>query len=277
LKIAQLRIGTQAMLAKVDGNAAYPLVLDSGEAWNDPLRIWLDRGRPDVTGDVIALSEACVLAPLRAPSKIVAVGLNYKDHAAEQKRELPKAPMLFSKAPSSIIGPNDAITFAQSASGQVDYENELAVVIGQTARNVSESDALDYVLGYMVGNDVSARDAQRSDGQFFRAKSFDTFFPIGPYIVTADEVPDPQNLSITTKVNGDVRQNGNTSDMVFSVAEIIAYASTYFTLEPGDIIATGTPAGVGEAKGLFLTNGDVVTCEIEHVGTLENRVTVTEG
>ena len=212
---------------------------------------------------------------MKAPSKIIAIGLNYKAHTAEQKRDLPHAPMLFNKAPSSIAGPNDEIVFSTAASNQVDYENELGVVIGHQCRNISDVDALDYVLGYTICNDVSARDAQRSDGQFFRAKSFDTFCPIGPYILTADEIDDPQALAMRTYVNDELRQNSNTSDMIFGVAESIAYISKYLTLEPGDIIITGTPAGVGEAIGKFLQNGDVVRCEIDGLGLLQNTVRTT--
>jgi 2-keto-4-pentenoate hydratase/2-oxohepta-3-ene-1,7-dioic acid hydratase in catechol pathway len=277
VRLARLRLGTETVLARVDGNKAIPLIVDTGDAWFDPVRVWLDQGRPETRGGIVSLSEADVLSPVRAPSKIVAVGLNYINHAKEQGRELPTAPMFFSKAPTSIIGPNEAITFSSAMTQQADYENELAVVIAERTRNVSEADALDYVLGYTICNDVSARDAQRSDGQFFRAKSFDTFCPIGPFIVCTDEIHDPQVLNVKTTVNGEERQNDSTANMIHSVAKIISYASTYFTLEPGDVIITGTPAGVGEARQpqAFLKDGDTVRCEIDGLGVLENPVRVS--
>lgn len=274
MKLARLRVGTEVVLARVDGDKAVPLIVDEGESWADPLRVWLERGRPEETGDVISLKSADVLAPVRAPSKIVAVGLNYVNHAKEQGRDLPPAPMFFSKAPSSIIGPGETITFTSEMTSKADYENELAVVIGTRARNISESSALDCVLGYTICNDVSARDAQRVDGQFFRAKSFDTFCPIGPFIVCTDEITNPQALTVHTTVNGEERQNDSTGNMIHGVAKIVSYASAYFTLEPGDVIITGTPAGVGEARQTFLKDGDVIRCEISEIGVLENRVRV---
>jgi len=277
MKIARVTIGTQVVLACVEGDKATLLARDAGESWIDPLRVWLETGRPVNATDVLAFSETNVLAPVRAPQKIVCVGLNYTDHAAEQNKPLPKAPMFFGKAPSAIVGPGDDICFASDASSQVDYEAELAVVIDRRCRNVSVEEALDYVFGYTVCNDVSARDAQADDGQYYRAKSFDTFCPLGPWIVTADEVPDVQNLRITTKVNGELRQNGTTADMVFGVAEIISYASRFFTLEAGDVIPTGTPAGVG--SGLvpprYLQNNDTVEVAIEGIGAMTNTVRIS--
>ena len=276
MKLACIRLGPGAALVEVDELSARVLVIDTQEPWFDPLRAWLYQDKPTASAEVAAFHAADLLAPVKAPSKIIAIGLNYRDHAAEQKRELPKAPMLFTKAPSSIAGPNDEIVFSTAASDKVDYENELGVVIGRRCRNISEADALDYVLGYTICNDVSARDAQRTDGQFFRAKSFDTFCPVGPYIVTSDEISDPQALAMRTYVNDELRQNSNTSDMIFGVAESISYISKYLTLEPGDIISTGTPAGVGEAMGQFLQNGDVVRCEIDGLGVLQNTVRATD-
>jgi 5-carboxymethyl-2-hydroxymuconate isomerase len=213
-----------------------------------------------------------LLAPLPRAGKVVAIGRNYREHQAEEGVEAPPAPLVFAKWPSSIIGPGAAIRWDPALSGQVDYEAELAVVIGRPARRVSESDALNYVLGYTCLNDVSARDVQFGDGQWVRGKSLDTFCPMGPALVTADEIPDPQTLAICCTVNGERLQDSNTSMMYFGVAAIISYCSQSFTLEPGDVIATGTPGGVGVFRKppRFLGDGDVVSVEIEGIGRLEN-------
>jgi 2,4-diketo-3-deoxy-L-fuconate hydrolase len=214
-----------------------------------------------------------VALPIDRPGKIVCVGLNYRDHAAESNLALPSRPLLFAKWQTSLIGPGDAIVLPP-VSDQVDYEAELGVVIGTRARGVSADDALGVVAGYTCVNDVSARDLQMSEGQWTRAKSFDTFCPVGPAIVPAAEIPDPQALGIRCLVNGEPMQDSTTAEMVFSVAEIIAFVSAGITLEPGDLIATGTPAGVGMARNppVFLTDGDVVTVEIDRVGALTNPV-----
>lgn len=210
------------------------------------------------------------------PSKVLAIGLNYADHAGEQSVEPPKSPLIFVKTNNSICGDGDPITWAGADSSQVDYEAELAVVIGRRARRVTEADALNYVFGYTCCNDVSARDAQFGDKQWVRGKSFDTFCPLGPYIVTADEIPDPQTLAIRCRVNGETLQDANTSQMIFGVAELIAYCSRFMTLEVGDIIATGTPSGVGFARNppIFLQHGDVCEIEIERIGVLTNPCVV---
>ena len=207
------------------------------------------------------------------PGKIICVGLNYKDHAAEQGTDLPTAPLLFAKWPNTLIGPGEPIVIPPEAE-QVDYEAELGVVIGSRARRVSEAQALDAVRGYVCVNDVSARDLQFADGQWTRGKSPDTFCPVGPRLVPREEVPDPQALAIRCLVNGEVLQDSSTAQMVFSVAEIIAYVSRTITLEPGDLIATGTPAGVGVFRDpkVLLGDGDEVTVEVEGLGTLTNPV-----
>lgn len=212
-------------------------------------------------------------APIKNPSKIVAIGLNYMDHCREQNIEPPKQPLVFAKFPSAIAGPNSDIVWDPQLTSQVDYEVELGVVIGARARRVTREQALDYVFGYMVLNDVSARDLQFGDGQWVRGKSLDTFCPIGPAIVTADEVPWPQSLAVRCSVNGAILQDSSTSEMIFDVAEIISYSSHSFTLNPGDIIATGTPfvVGVFRTPKVLLKDGDMVVCEIEGVGRLENR------
>jgi 2,4-didehydro-3-deoxy-L-rhamnonate hydrolase len=213
------------------------------------------------------------LAPVTRPGKIVAVGRNYREHAAEEAAVLPEAPLLFAKLPSSIIGDGATITWSPALTTQVDYEAELAVVIGRPARNVPLDRALDHVLGYACLNDVSARDLQVREGQWTRAKSLDTFCPLGPWLVTADEIPDPGCLRVRCRVNGEARQDATTADLIHGVAELVAYCSRSFTLHPGDVIATGTPGGVGAFRNppTFLADGDLVEVEIEGVGTLRNR------
>lgn len=210
------------------------------------------------------------------PSKVLAIGLNYADHARESGMEPPKNPLIFVKTNNSICFDGDPIRWAAADSSQVDYEAELAVVIGTKARRVSEADALNYVFGYTCCNDVSARDAQFGDQQWVRGKSFDTFCPLGPAIVTADEIPDPQNLAIKCRVNGETLQDSNTSEMIFGVAQLIAYCSRFMTLEVGDIIATGTPFGVGFSRTppIFLGDGDVCEIDIEKIGVLTNPCVV---
>jgi 2-keto-4-pentenoate hydratase/2-oxohepta-3-ene-1,7-dioic acid hydratase in catechol pathway len=207
------------------------------------------------------------------PGKIVCVGLNYHDHAEEGGAELPKAPLLFAKWPNTLIGDGEPIVLP-AESAQVDYEAELGVVIGATAKHVSERDALDVVGGYICVNDVSARDLQFGDGQWTRGKSPDTFFPVGPRLVPREEIDDPQALAIRCVLNGQTMQDSSTSRMIFSVAEIIAYVTRVITLEPGDLIATGTPAGVGVFRDpkVVLKEGDEVSVQIEGLGTLTNPV-----
>jgi 2-keto-4-pentenoate hydratase/2-oxohepta-3-ene-1,7-dioic acid hydratase in catechol pathway len=207
------------------------------------------------------------------PGKIVCVGLNYLDHAQEGGMELPKAPLLFAKWPNTLIGDGEPIVLPPEAT-EVDYEAELGVVIGTKAKRVSEADALEYVEGYICVNDVSARDLQFGDGQWTRGKSVDTFCPVGPRLVPREEIADPQQLGIRCIVNGEALQDSSTAQMIFSVAEIIAYVTRVITLEPGDLIATGTPAGVGVFRDpkVLLKAGDEVSIEIDGVGTLTNPV-----
>ncbi len=211
--------------------------------------------------------------PVAPPANIICVGKNYADHATEFDAKIPTEPILFAKSPSALIGNGDAIRISPAFS-EVDAEAELAIVIGATARNVSEADALSFVAGYTILNDVTERRAQREAGQWFRGKSFDTFCPVGPWLVTPDELPDPQNLRIRSHLNGAPLQDGNTRAMLFSIARIVHYASATLTLQPGDIIATGTPSGVGFARipPVFLRAGDTIQIEIEHIGALQNPV-----
>lgn len=209
----------------------------------------------------LPLSEVKLLAPV-APSKVVCVGRNYREHAAELGNKMPDEPLLFLKAPSAVIASEDRIELP-GASQQVEHEGELGVVIGRTARKVDD-DPLSYVFGYTCVNDVTARDLQRKDVQFTRGKSFDTFCPVGPWIVTGF---DPANVTVTTRLNGELKQNGNTADMAFGVAFLIRYISAIMTLYPGDLIATGTPAGVSRMQ-----HGDVVEVEVGGIGILRNQV-----
>jgi len=220
------------------------------------------------------ISEVKLTAPVQNPTKIICVGLNYLDHIRETGKTPPSEPVIFAKAPSSIIGPYDPIVLPK-ISTQVDYEAELAVVIGTKCKNVSEKDALKYVLGYMAANDVTARDLEfKTPIRFFWSKSLDTFCPIGPGIALQEDVENPNNLRITCKVNGNVVQDSNTRNMIFSVSKIISYISSGITLLPGDIILTGTPGGIGFARKpqYFLKPGDVVEVSIERIGTIKNPV-----
>lgn len=214
-----------------------------------------------------------LLAPISRPGKIIAIGLNYDNHALESKMDLPKWPLVFSKFSSSVIGPGDTVELPDG-SEQVDWEAELGVVIGRKTRQVNQEKALDAVLGYTCLNDVSARDFQFADGQWQRGKSCHTFCPIGPEIVTTDEIPDPQDLSIKLMFNGTVVQDANTADMIFDVRRLISHLSSFTVLEPGDIIATGTPPGCGFAMEppIYLKSGDEMMVCIDKIGDLYNPV-----
>lgn len=219
-------------------------------------------------------SEAVTLvAPVPRPGKLMCVGRNYREHAAESNSEVPERPLLFSKFPSSVVGPGEPVRLPPS-SEQVDYEAELAVVIGRRGVRIPAERALEHVLGYSNLNDVSARDFQFPDGQWQRGKSCDTFAPIGPYIATTEEIPDPQSLAIRFRLNGETMQDSNTALMVYGVAELIATFSESCTLEPGDVIATGTPPGVGFARvpPVYLRPGDRLEVEVEGLGVLLNPV-----
>ena len=221
----------------------------------------------------IPMSQVQLLAPIKSPPKILCLGWNYVDHAAETKTAPPEDPVVFMKPHTAIIGPDEKIVKRPFVK-ELDYEGELAIVMGKKAKDVPESEALKYVFGYTILNDVSARDFQFKDKQWTRGKGFDTFAPTGPCIVTRDQLHDLSNLQIRTWVNGELRQNGTTHDMLFNIPQIIYHLSRVMTLEPCDIIATGTPSGVGMAMKpqKWLKHGDVVRIEIDGVGTLENAV-----
>ncbi len=222
-------------------------------------------------------NEVKVEAPVQKPGKIICVGHNYREHILEMGRELPSNPVIFAKFANTILGPEDDIPF-YPISEQLDYEAEFTFVIGKQARNVSEEEALDYVAGYTITNDVTYRDIQRRTIQWLQGKTIDGTAPMGPYLVTSDELQDPSGLDVVLKVNGEIRQKTNTANLVFDVKKLVSFLSGLMTLEPGDVVLTGTPGGVGFAMDpqQFLKDGDVVTIEIDQIGTLENTVKSTQ-
>ncbi len=258
-----------------DTNQA-PTVRALIEAGPTKLQAALENARRLLGGheqELLQLADLEVGPPIPDPDKIICIGLNYADHAAESQQALPEYPVLFAKYRNSLVGPRDHIILPR-ANTQIDYEGELAVVIGRTCKEVTAEDALNYVAGYTIMNDVSARDLQFLTSQWLAGKAIDTFAPLGPGIVPASEIPNPQELKIQTRVNGQVLQDATTADMVFSVARLIEFISTVMTLVPGDIISTGTPPGVGFARKppIFLQAGDSVEIEIERIGLITNEV-----
>jgi 2-keto-4-pentenoate hydratase/2-oxohepta-3-ene-1,7-dioic acid hydratase in catechol pathway len=219
-------------------------------------------------------TDVHILPPVPVPPKIVCLGLNYRDHADEAHAPMPDRPLLFSKPSTAIVGPEDFVVYPK-ISTQVDYEVELAAIIGKRGKDIAESDAFDHIAGYTVFNDISARDIQFADKQWFRGKSFDTFAPTGPCLVLREQVGDPHNLKMELRVNGEVRQRSTTANMIFKIPQLVAFISNVMTLQPGDVIATGTPAGVGyyaRPERRLLKPGDLMEAEIEGVGVLRNMV-----
>lgn len=261
-------------LTKLDGEK-FPACLKTFIANYEDLRIQaeqlaLQHGDGEA---VFKLGDVEILPPISQPEKIICVGLNYIDHCRETGMEPPKSPVIFSKYANAIIGHNDAIEIPVNSS-EVDFEAELAIVIGKEAKRVTEEDANDYVFGYTILNDISARDQQFADGQWTRGKTADTFAPVGPVVVTADEVGDPHELAISLELNGEMMQDSNTNNLIFTVPKIISFLSQSMTLKPGDIIATGTPPGVGMGRSpkVWLKDGDVMSVNIERIGTLTNSI-----
>ncbi len=239
--------------------------------WDEVQRMYTQT--PAVGADGQALR-----CPVVRPGKILAIGLNYLDHIRETGAAVPARPVVFAKYPSSLNDPFGSILVDEKLTAKVDYEAELAVIMGRSARRLTRENALDHVFGYAVANDVSARDLQNVDSQFSRSKSLDTFCPIGPWITSADSVGNPQDLRISSMVNGEIRQDSSTGQMLFAIVDLLVYLSSTMTLEPGDVILTGTPPGVGigHKPPIFLTTGDVVRCSVELLGHIENTV-VFEG
>ena len=282
MKLVRYRTADGAALGVVKDEGIVPLaalgvdaatmlaLIDAGPDALDTIRAALP-----AAATTVALNDADLLAPIEKPGKYLAIGMNYAKHLAEaDKLGVARSAhqVWFNKQTTCIVGPHDAIV--PGPTEKLDYEVELGVVIGTTAKDVTEADALRHVFGYFVANDVSARDYQFHSQTMMMGKSFDTHGPIGPWIVTADEIPDPQTLDLKCFVNGEQRQSSNTANMIASVRQQIAYVTTAFTLEPGDLIATGTPEGVGVGMEpqVFLQPGDIVRCEIEGIGTIENKV-----
>lgn len=249
-----------------------------GIPWNGNMLSLIQSGiTPGQTSERFPLEESRIMAPVQ-PGKIIGIGRNYKAHAEELGNDLPSEPLLFPKMTSSVVANGDLVTWDTSLTTQTDYEGELAVVIGKRAYNVSEEEAVNYIFGYTIANDITARDLQDSEQQWIRAKGLNTFCPLGPSVVIRQEIEDPHSLSIKTELNGEVVQDGNTSDLIFNVYNLIAYCSRAFTLEPGDVILTGTPPGVGKAQDppRYLKDGDEVSVTIEGIGTLKNTCKVIQ-
>ena len=235
---------------------------------------WLAAGRPEeLEGGDVPLAEIELTAPVSRPGKIIAIGLNYIEHALEGNMKKPREPLVFAKFPNAVCGPEAEIQWSMQITEKVDFEAELVAVIGERASNVPTGKALEKVLGYTCGNDVSARDLQFGDKQWVRGKSLDTFCPLGPWLVTGDELGDPQKLKISARLNGQLMQESSTANMIFSVAELVSFLSRHFTLYPGDLIMTGTPSGVGVFREppVFMADGDLIEIEIEKIGILANR------
>ncbi len=279
LKDSTLRLGALRTLdghqMVIDLNRAEPRLPDSMLAFlelGEPARRLAEEvattAQPDMEMGAVTLK-----APVPRPGKIMCIGLNYRDHAEESKQPIPEYPTIFSKYANSVIGPAEPIVLPR-VSQRVDYEGELGVVIGRRGRYIPEGQALEYVAGYVPLNDVSARDFQHRTSQWTIGKTFDTFAPMGPMLVTADEVPDPHSLDLRVTVSGQQMQSSNTCHLIFSIPRLIAYLSLVMTLEPGDVIFTGTPGGVGAARTppRYLKPGDEVRVEIERVGVLVNPV-----
>lgn len=276
--------GASAQLGALVDGKVINLAEASGAALPNDMRAFLSMGDEGLkiakkvatkknAGQGVALADVKLLAPITNPNKVVAIGLNYMDHIKESNAQVPKLPIMFTKYTTSIVGPGDEVRWDPELTAKVDWEVELAVVIGKPTYRVSEADALNYVVGYTACNDVSARDLQTERGdQWIRGKSLDTFCPLGPCIVTKDEIADPHNLKLKTIVNGKVMQDSNTSQLLFKVPYLIHYLSQAFTMLPGDVIITGTPPGVGMGMKppVFLKGGDVMTVEVEGIGELTN-------
>jgi 2-keto-4-pentenoate hydratase/2-oxohepta-3-ene-1,7-dioic acid hydratase in catechol pathway len=267
MKIAQYYDHERVRVGVIEGESLLPLDFQGSTIE------FIEQGTPaKPKGKALPLDKIRFAPAVSGPSKIIALGLNYLDHAKESKGAIPKVPLLFAKFPNSLAGHKEAITWSEEITKKVDFEAELAVIIGKKIHRPQREQVMEAVFGYACANDVSARDLQFSDGQWVRGKSLDTFCPIGPWIVTRDEIPDPHFLSIKTVLNGTTMQDSNTNMMIFKVPEVIHFISRQITLLPGDVILTGTPHGVGTFRdpSIYMKDGDVVVVEIEKVGCLVN-------
>jgi 2-keto-4-pentenoate hydratase/2-oxohepta-3-ene-1,7-dioic acid hydratase in catechol pathway len=269
MKLAQYYFNDRLQIGLVKDNVLSPVDFDGD------MLDFINSGKAitSLSKNHINVKQAILAAPLTRPSKIIAVGLNYKDHARESKGEIPRQPLIFAKFPNTIIGPNQNIAWETNITKKVDFEAELAVIIANKVRNCTETEALASVFGYTCANDVSARDLQFGDRQWVRGKSLDTFCPLGPWIATPDEIPAPHSLNIRCRLNNRLMQDSNTGMMIFNIPTLISFMSRHFTLFPGDIILTGTPHGAGAFKepSVYMKNGDKVVVEIEGIGQLSNQ------
>ncbi|CAM3553368.1 fumarylacetoacetate hydrolase family protein [Cytobacillus oceanisediminis] len=285
MKIAAFSVHSQPHIGVVQEESAISLTLLGGNRFPLCVKTFIEKSEEllplaeslieqrDNDDAVFPISDVKILPPIPSPEKIICVGLNYIDHCRETGMEPPASPVIFSKYANAIVGHHDAVEIPIN-SNEVDFEAELAIVIGKEAKHVSEEDANDYVFGYTIMNDISARDLQFKDGQWSRGKTADTFAPTGPVIVTKDEAGDPHNLSISLELNGEIMQDSNTNNLIFTIPQIISFLSQSMTLRPGDLIATGTPPGVGMGRSpkLWLKDGDRMSITIEKIGTLSNYV-----
>jgi len=267
-------VGGQIIGLRGAGFESVLSVIEGGADALDRVVRWVQRPISSELPDMAALT---MLAPISRPPKIICIGLNYRDHAEETKSRMPEVPTVFSKYHTAITGPGQPIVLPKNST-RPDYEAELVFVIGKRGRRVRAEDWREYVFGYTMMNDVSARDVQLATSQWIMGKTFDTFAPLGPAIVTADEVPDPHNLAISLTLNGETMQDSNTAQLIFKIPQLIEFLSSVFTLEPGDIVSTGTPAGVGFVRKppVYLRPGDNVTVRVEGLGELTNPVVAEE-
>jgi 2-keto-4-pentenoate hydratase/2-oxohepta-3-ene-1,7-dioic acid hydratase in catechol pathway len=277
---ALVRATERVHLARLEPDRAVLLATESAHVAADVLREAMFDGT-DLAGPgetTVALEDLTYLSPTRNPGRILCAALNYRAHAAETGREPPSEPMFFPKFSGSLVDPHRQIEVAGNLLSNLDYEGELAAIIGSRCVSVPQESAADHVFGYTIANDVSARAQQRADGQWWRAKGSDGLCPLGPIIVTSDELGDGSSLSVQTRVNGQLRQSGNTSDLIFSIPALVSFVSRFITLEPGDVLLTGTPPGVGAAMTppTFLTDGDEIEIQIERIGSLTNTVSLEQ-
>jgi 2-keto-4-pentenoate hydratase/2-oxohepta-3-ene-1,7-dioic acid hydratase in catechol pathway len=272
MKLAQIYYQKRLLVVEVVGEDLIPFNFNG-----DMIELILRDHYPDkIENQSISIHSAIFLPPVIRPSKIIAIGLNYMDHATEGNEEIPETPLVFTKFPNSLTGHKQNVCWDQAITKQVDYEAELAVIIGKMAQKCSVQEANEVIWGYTCANDVSARDLQFGDGQWVRGKSLDTFCPLGPWIVQNADIEAPHSLEIQCRVNGQIMQKSNTEKMIFTIPELISFLSNHFTLSPGDIILTGTPEGVGVFRKppVFLNDGDTMEVEIESIGCLLNTTAV---
>ncbi len=271
MKIAQFYDGQNIRLGMVEDRGLVPMDFDGD------MTAFIEGGRNlQPSADAISFEKVQFAPAVTRPSKIIGIGLNYMDHIRESKGTVPEKPLIFAKFPNSLLGHDGVITWYEEVTKKVDFEAELAVIMGKSIYHCSENEAMDAVFGYTCANDVSARDLQFGDGQWVRGKTLDTFCPLGPWIVTQDEIPDPHALAIKSRLNSELMQDSNTNEIIFKLPKLIHFLSQNFTLYPGDVILTGTPHGVGTFRepSIYMKDGDEIVIEIEKIGRLVNTCRV---